>query len=211
MLSIVLNLNGGGELIMDKADWNWWQGIVSGNSPCLVNPSLSVLADLCTSEHARHPGEDQGLFADAAHAVGTNILLSSKGSGKDDLRCVGASVYSKEKQEFMKKINFLKERSYVLEGELGFGPDDALGVMVITTSPDHAFFLKRYLRPKTLWPSLGSILLMVDPWAGTAYKHPLCMVSLQDREILVLDAFDVKILKEALDFAFKELAKERAR
>lgn len=180
--------------------WNWWNGIISGETPTIVNAPRALLVERTIQNRAGElssggalvvrSGKFTGRAAEDKYVVEDDY---SKGaidwSGK--LLSMKPETFTSIKEEVLKKINIQKPHTYIMERSAGADCKLSIGVRLITTSPVHALFASEIFRDYTGEHPLGDYTIYHDPELELdAKKHKLrsstaIILSYATKEILI--------------------------
>lgn len=137
--------------------WQWWNGLISGNTPTLVNPDKNKLIKRSFENVIRfsraklknalwRPGvlnqevEEKFFVVDNfLHELLENEQLALP---------ITSEKFNELKEEVLTKINFGKAHTYVLEKSLGNLEKGFLNLNIISTSPEASLVLDEYLSEK---------------------------------------------------------------
>lgn len=160
--------------------WKWWHGIISGETPLDVNPSVALLVEKSLQSKKGSlsskgslvisTGAHTGRAANDKYVVKDNFSQSVI-DWENNIHQMDLATFNTIKGEVLKKINLLKNHTFVMERSVGADHRYAMGVKFISTSAPHALFCHNIFRPRLDEHPLGDFTIYHDPELELSYKR----------------------------------------
>lgn len=205
--------------------WNWWNSIVSGETPYVVNPPRALLIERSLQNRLGEltaggalvvrSGKFTGRAAEDKYVVEDDYALKTI-DWKERVRPLKLSTFNEMKEMILRHINIEKPQTYIMERSVGADPQYALGVRLITTSPVHALFASHIFRaPHTDAHALGEFTIYHDPHLEFDDKKfglrstTAIAISFETREILIAGTAYCGEVKKAIFTVMNTLLPDR--